>query len=449
VLSVIAICLATFLGFFIALARLSDNLLLRKFGGFYVEMFRNIPLLLQLFFWYFAALKLLPPKRESVNFFDVAFLNIEGFVIPIPVLEESADSIVWAIVISFALAFGIWRWAKNRQINTGQPFPSFFVGLGLVIFVPFIVAWIKDFPISWEIPKFGRFNYEGGIALQPEFTAMLFGLTLYNGAFIGEIIRAGILSVHKGQREAANSIGFKQMQIYSQIIVPQAMRLIIPPLTNQYLNLTKSTALAAALCEVTETDADATRVAFAAHRQFQRGLGSGVDVACSSAGGLIEYRMRETSSVGLDWPIGLAYALFWSGVAVGTSAKIERLDSQMPKPSRAALVYAARRMATAWRSGSAVTILDEYRDYTQVLREFSTDHSLGIFDAGHAELAESAEAAGLVYKPCGAGGGDVGIVFADNEESITSFVEQQLPQQFQTMNARLDPLGVQVERKEQ
>ena len=107
--------------------------------------------------------------------------------------------------------------------------------------------WNQDFPISWDIPKFGRFNFEGGIALQPEFTAMLFGLTLYNAAFIGEIIRAGILSVHKGQREAANSIGFTQMQIYSQIIVPQAMRLIIPPLTNQYLNLTKSTALAAAI----------------------------------------------------------------------------------------------------------------------------------------------------------------------------------------------------------
>ena len=247
VLSVIAIFIATFLGFFIALSRLSDNLLLRNFGNFYVEMFRNIPLLLQLFFWYFAALKLLPPKRDSINLFDVAFLNIEGFVIPTPILEAGANSIVWAIVISFTLAFGIWRWAKKRQMTTGEPFPSFIVGLGLVIFVPLILAWIQDFPISWEIPKFGRFNYEGGIALQPEFTAMLFGLTLYNAAFIGEIIRAGILSVDKGQQEASKSIGFTQMQAYSQIIVPQAMRLIIPPLTNQYLNLTKSTALAAAL----------------------------------------------------------------------------------------------------------------------------------------------------------------------------------------------------------
>lgn len=209
-----------------------------------------------------------------------------------------------------------------------------------------------------------------------------------------------------------------------------------------------TTALAAALCEVAETDADATRVAFAAHRQFQGGLGSGVDVATSSAGGLIEYRMGGGSIVQLGWPDGLAYALFWSGVAVGTGAKIERLDSQVPKPSRAALVYAARRVAAAWCSGSAAKIMDEYRDYTEVLHKFSIDHGLGIFDAGHAEMAELADAAGLVYKPCGAGGGDVGIVLADNEESIASFVDQQLPQQFQMINAKLDPLGVQVDRNE-
>jgi phosphomevalonate kinase len=207
-----------------------------------------------------------------------------------------------------------------------------------------------------------------------------------------------------------------------------------------------TTALAAALCEVTATDADATRIAFAAHRQFQGGLGSGVDVACSSAGGLIEYRMGEAKSAALDWPEGLAYALFWSGVVVGTGAKIERLDAQQPKPSRAALVYAARRIANAWRGGSATAILAEYRDYTKVLREFSIDHGLGIFAAGHAEMAGLADAAGLVYKPCGAGGGDVGIVLADNEDAIAAFAGQELPQQFQIMNARLDPFGVQVER---
>jgi phosphomevalonate kinase len=208
-----------------------------------------------------------------------------------------------------------------------------------------------------------------------------------------------------------------------------------------------TTALAAALCEVARTDADATRIAFAAHRKFQGGLGSGVDVACSSAGGLIEYNMGKTASTALDLPEGLAYALFWSGVAVGTRAKIKRLDSQRPKPSQAALVYAARRIADAWRGGSAAAILDEYRDYTKILHEFSDDHGLGIFDAGHEEMAGLAVASGLVYKPCGAGGGDVGIVFADNEDAITSFAEQELPQQFRTMNARLDSLGVQVERE--
>jgi len=208
-------------------------------------------------------------------------------------------------------------------------------------------------------------------------------------------------------------------------------------------------ALTAALCAVAATDVDVTRIAFAAHRRFQGGIGSGVDVACSSAGGLIEYRMGEAASAALDWPEDLAYALFWSGVPVGTGAKIESLDSQAPKPSRAALVYASRRVAAAWRSGSAAAILDEYRDYTKVLSEFSSDHSLGIFDAGHAEMAGVAEAAGLVYKPCGAGGGDVGILFSDSEDAIASFSEQALPQQFRLMDARLDSIGVQVERNGQ
>ncbi len=247
VLSLIAIILATTLGFFIALARLSNNLLLRNFGGFYVEIFRNIPLLLQLFFWYFAALKMLPAKRDSISVFDIAFLNIEGFAVPAPILEDSSTYVLWALIIAILVAIGAWRWARRRQIRTGRPFPKLIVSTCLIVTIPFITAWIQDFPVRWEIPVFGRFNFEGGIALQPEFTAMLFGLTLYNAAFIGEIIRAGILSVHKGQREAASSIGFTRMQVYSEVIVPQAMRLIIPPLTNQYLNLTKSTALAAAL----------------------------------------------------------------------------------------------------------------------------------------------------------------------------------------------------------
>lgn len=246
-LSLIAIILATILGFFIAMFKLSSNLLLRKFGNGYVEVFRNVPLLLQLFFWYFAALKMLPMKRSSISFFDVAFLNIEGFFIPLPILEGGAEFVAWAVLIATLISVIIWAWAKHRQKNTGQPFPSLILGAGLIILLPLLVAWVLDFPVTWEVPKFGRFNFEGGTALEPEFTAMVFGLTLYNAAFVGEIIRAGIQSVDKGQKEAAGSIGFTNMQTYSQVIVPQAMRFIIPPITNQYLSLAKSTALAGAI----------------------------------------------------------------------------------------------------------------------------------------------------------------------------------------------------------
>jgi general L-amino acid transport system permease protein len=247
VLSLIAIMLSTFLGFFLAISRLSKNWLLKTLAVAYVETFRNVPLLLQLFFWYFAALKLLPGKRQSINFFDVAFLNIEGFMVPFPVFESGSGIFGFSIFFSIVIAGAIWVWAKRRQTNTGEQFPKLAVAVTIVIVIPLLTLWAKGFPVTWDIPKFGRWNFEGGIALQPEFTAMLFGLTLYNTAFIGEIIRAGILSVHKGQREAAESIGFTQIQTYTEIMVPQAMRLIIPPLTNQYLNLAKSTALAMAI----------------------------------------------------------------------------------------------------------------------------------------------------------------------------------------------------------
>jgi general L-amino acid transport system permease protein len=186
-------------------------------------------------------------KRSSISFFDVAFLNIEGFFIPLPVLEGGAEFVAWALLIATLISAIIWAWAKHRQKNTGQPFPSLILGAGLIILLPLLVAWALDFPVTWEVPKFGRFNFKGGTALEPEFTAMVFGLTLYNAAFVGEIIRAGIQSVDKGQKEAAGSIGFTNMQTYSQVIVPQAMRFIIPPATNQYLSLAKSTALAGAI----------------------------------------------------------------------------------------------------------------------------------------------------------------------------------------------------------
>ena len=246
-LSVAAIFLSTILGFFIAISKLSDNWLLNRVASIYVEIFRNIPLLLQLFFWYFAVLKLLPNKRQSISFADVAFLNIEGLVIPSPIFGNGSQYVLYAIIFGIFASVALRLWAKKRQKNTGKTFPVFWSILGILICLPVIVAAINGFPISWKIPVFGKFNFQGGTELLPEFVAMLFGLTLYNAAFIGEIIRAGIMSVNKGQREAAASIGLAPNQINSEIIIPQALRLIVPPLANQYLNLMKSTALASAI----------------------------------------------------------------------------------------------------------------------------------------------------------------------------------------------------------
>ena len=246
-LSVAAIFLSTILGFFIAISKLSDNWLLNQVASIYVEIFRNIPLLLQLFFWYFAVLKLLPNKRQSISFADVAFLNIEGLVIPSPIFGNGSQYVLYAIIFGIFASVALRLWAKKRQKNTGKTFPVFWSILGILICLPVIVAAINGFPISWKIPVFGKFNFQGGTELLPEFVAMLFGLTLYNAAFIGEIIRAGIMSVNKGQREAAASIGLAPNQINSEIIIPQALRLIVPPLANQYLNLMKSTALASAI----------------------------------------------------------------------------------------------------------------------------------------------------------------------------------------------------------
>jgi len=207
-------------------------------------------------------------------------------------------------------------------------------------------------------------------------------------------------------------------------------------------------ALSAALCRFASTDLDATEIAFAAHRQLQRGLGSGVDVACGLLGGLVEYSMGGGPGSQLTWPAGLAFGLLWSGAPADTGTMLERLEQGQVRPSRAALSEAASRIAKVWRAGSVQSILDEYNAYTVVLRDFSIDHKLGIFDAGHAGLVDAASTAGLMYKPCGAGGGDIGIVMADNESDIASFVEQATKGNFRALDMSLDECGVQVDREQ-
>jgi len=207
-------------------------------------------------------------------------------------------------------------------------------------------------------------------------------------------------------------------------------------------------ALTAALCELAETAADRTSIAYAAHRRFQGGLGSGADIATCSAGGLVAYSLPGGDVQRCAWPDGLEYALLWSGVAASTGSKLLQLGRKQPQPSRPALVASAQRVAKAWFSGSVDVILGEYRDYTRALLEFSIDHELGIFDAGHAGLSAAADTAGVIYKPCGAGGGDIGIVLSSDKAAIEAFVSDAVAQDFRTLNMNVDWHGLQVDREE-
>jgi phosphomevalonate kinase len=208
-----------------------------------------------------------------------------------------------------------------------------------------------------------------------------------------------------------------------------------------------SVALAFALGAVDSNSASPLDVAHRGHLNFQGGLGSGVDIATSAEGGLIEFRTKDRRVNRIEVPAALELRLFWSGVPASTGKKLEKLSSHGPQPSQDALRYSAMRMAEAWRSCNAQLVLDSYREYIQVLQEFSEDHGLGIFDGGHAELVELAEAAGHVYKPCGAGGGDIGILLSDDSQAADAFVEESLPAGFSTLDLRLESRGAYVARK--
>jgi general L-amino acid transport system permease protein len=243
----LGIVFATILGFIIGIARLSKNWLVAKAAAGYVETIRNLPLLLQLLFWYNAVLKALPAIRESFVVPGGIFLNNRGLFIPQPLFQSGFG---WVLI---ALSFGIVGaivysvWARRRQEQTGEQAPVFLVGLALVIGVPLVVMALAGFPLAFEYPQAGRFNIQGGIEVLPEFAALLFGLTIYTAAFIAEVVRAGITAVSRGQTEAAYSLGLKPGLTLRLIVVPQAMRVIVPPLTNQYLNLTKNSSLAVAI----------------------------------------------------------------------------------------------------------------------------------------------------------------------------------------------------------
>jgi general L-amino acid transport system permease protein len=243
----LGIVLATILGFLIGIARLSSNWLIARIATVYVETIRNLPLLLQLMFWYFAVLKNLPAPRQSVAVPGGGFLNVRGLYLPAPVPETGFGVVLITMLLGVVASLGVYLWARRRQRATGQQFPILWTSLGLILGLPFIVYLLLWSPLDWQYPVLRGFNFQGGIVMLPEFIALLLGLATYTASFIAEIVRAGILGVPKGQKEAARAVGLSNGQMLRLVVIPQAARIIIPPLTSQYLNLTKNSSLAVAI----------------------------------------------------------------------------------------------------------------------------------------------------------------------------------------------------------
>jgi general L-amino acid transport system permease protein len=245
--AVTGIITATIIGFIVGIGRLSHNWLIRKICTVYVEVFRNIPPLLVIFFWYLGVLSVLPQARQSIVLPFSTYLNNRGFFFPAPVFGEGAWLAGVGLIAGIVLAFLVRRWAIKRQMATGQQFPVGLTALGLIIGLPLLALVIKGFPLSFDYPVLGAFNLRGGAQIGPEFMSLYLALSFYTGSFIAEIVRAGIRGVGKGQTEAANALGLRAGPTTRLVVVPQAMRIIIPPLTSQYLNLTKNSSLAVAI----------------------------------------------------------------------------------------------------------------------------------------------------------------------------------------------------------
>ena len=245
--SFLGIILATIIGFIIGIARLSNNWLIAKIATVYIEVLRNIPLLLQIFFWYIAVLQTLPALRQSIMLGDSFFLNNRGFYMPRPVFGDGFEFVTAAIIIAIVAIVYFRRWAHKRQDETGHQYHVFYISLGILIGLPLVIFLAVGMPLNFEIPKLSRFRFEGGARIIPELMALLWALTMYTAAFIAEIVRSGIQAVSHGQSEAAHALGMRNGPTLRLVIIPQAMRVIIPPLTSQYLNLTKNSSLATAI----------------------------------------------------------------------------------------------------------------------------------------------------------------------------------------------------------
>ena len=247
----IGIILATLLGGVVGVARLSPNYLIRKTASFYIEFFRNIPLLLQIFFWYFAALRALPMPEDASLIFGSSFMTIKGFYTAAPIWNNF-DVFFIALIISMVLIFFFARFAKKKQEQEGKQLPVLFISLAIFIGLPSLTFLIGGVDLSFSFPEIRKmsqssYTFDGGMKIPPELIALTLALTLYTATFIAENVRAGIQGISKGQKEAASSIGLTPNQVLKLVVMPQALRIIIPPTTNQYLNLTKNSSLAAAI----------------------------------------------------------------------------------------------------------------------------------------------------------------------------------------------------------
>ena len=244
--AVIGIVLATFFGTIIGIARLSSNWLIGKLASIYIEVMRNIPLLLQLFFWYALITESLPGPRQALHPVAGVYLSNRGFKIP----SIEGDGLTWlagGFFVAVVMILVIANWARRRQNRTGQVFPMLTVALSLLLAGPLLAWWFSGTALSLDVPVLKGFNFQGGLTLSPEFAALLIGLVIYTSAFVAEVVRSGIQSVGRGQWEAAGALGLRRPLILRLIVLPQALRVIIPPMTSQYLNLTKNSSLAVAI----------------------------------------------------------------------------------------------------------------------------------------------------------------------------------------------------------
>lgn len=247
IVSLIGIVFATIVGFVIGLGRLSPNWLLARLAGAYVEIVRNLPLLFQILFWYLAVLASLPNPRQGISLFGVAFLSNRGFVVPSPEPQAGFTAFVVALLLALVGVLLLRRYAMRQHLDEGRVVRIWPAVVALLVGLPLLAAVFTGAPISFDVPVLRGFNFSGGLRIIPEFVALTLALSIYTAAFIAEIVRAGVLSVHKGQMEAGASLGLSRGTVLRLVVVPQALRVILPPLTNQYLNLIKNSSLAVAI----------------------------------------------------------------------------------------------------------------------------------------------------------------------------------------------------------